>query len=402
MGILDIFRKNKNNNKKVAFYLDGRYPWYSQFGKDIFLSDVVKQAIMSIVNELVKLDMVHVRKNNNGEYIGVNGDIQRVLDNPNPLMTSVDYKSKVFTNLLLNENAFVYPMYENGKLKSLWPLQPVYVEWRKDPTNNLWIYMKFGNGYECELPYENIIHLRKDFSVSEYMGGNEDGKADNKALLETLEINNVLLKGLTKSLKMQCSVNAAIKMKTMANIEAQKQEITNFEKKLENNESGILPLDIQTEFVPINKQIQLLDATTLEFIDKKILRTFGVSIAIVDRDYTAAQYEAFYQSTLEPIVKIAVEAHTKGLFSARENGFGNKIMFYTKELIFMNTQQKIAYFDILVDSGACYKNELRTAFGLRPLQELEGQIAESSNKTNAENNKENNKTNSNPGGVYNE
>lgn len=390
MSILDIFKKKKRENNKIASYIDGRYPWYSQFGKDIFVSDVVKQAIMSIVNELIKLDMVHVRKNKNGEYVAVNGDIQKVLENPNPLMSSVDYKSKVFTNLLLNENAFVYPMFENGKLKSLWPLQPVYVEWRKDPSNELWLYLKFYNGYECELPYANVIHLRKDFSVSEFMGGNEDGKADNKALLETLELNNVLLKGLAKSLKMQCSVNAAVKMKTMANMEAQLQEIKNFEKKLEDNASGILPVDIQSEFIPITKQIQLLDATTLEFIDKKILRTFGVSIAIVDRDYTAAQYEAFYQSTLEPIIKIAVEAHTKGIFSDKESfGFGNKIMFYTKELIFMNTQQKIAYFDILVDSGACYKNELRTAFGLRPLEELEGQLAESSNKTNAENNKVN-------------
>ena len=42
---------------------------------------------------------------------------------------------------------------------------------------------------------------------------------------------------------------------------------------------------------------------------------------------------------------------------------------------------------MLVDSASCYKNELRTAFGMRPLPELAGQIAMSSNKSNAENNK---------------
>ena len=55
----------------------------------------------------------------------------------------------------------------------------------------------------------------------------------------------------------------------------------------------------------------------------------------------------------------------------------------------MNTEQKISLFDILVDSSSCYKNEMRVAFGMRPLPELAGQIAESSNKTNAENNKNN-------------
>ena len=75
------------------------------------------------------------------------------------------------------------------------------------------------------------------------------------------------------------------------------------------------------------------------------------------------------------------------LFTDREKGFGNKILLYPHELIFMDTSQKIELFDVLVDSASCYKNELRTAFGMKPLKELAGQIAMSSNKSNAENNK---------------
>lgn len=76
-----------------------------------------------------------------------------------------------------------------------------------------------------------------------------------------------------------------------------------------------------------------------------------------------------------------------GLFTEREKGFGNAVVLYPHELIFMDTGQKIDLFDLLVDSGSCYKNEVRTAFGMKPLPELAGQIAMSSNKTNAENNK---------------
>ena len=56
----------------------------------------------------------------------------------------------------------------------------------------------------------------------------------------------------------------------------------------------------------------------------------------------------------------------------------------------MDTSQKIELFDLLIDSASCYKNEVRVAFGMRPLPELVGQIAMSSNKTNAENNKTSN------------
>ena len=59
----------------------------------------------------------------------------------------------------------------------------------------------------------------------------------------------------------------------------------------------------------------------------------------------------------------------------------------------MSTEQKIQLFDILVDTASCYKNELRTTFGMMPLPELAGMIAMSSNKTNAENNRTGNEDN---------
>ena len=93
------------------------------------------------------------------------------------------------------------------------------------------------------------------------------------------------------------------------------------------------------------------------------------------------------------------------IFTDREKGFGNKILLYPHELIFMDTGQKIDLFNLLVDSASCYKNEVRSAFGMRPLKELAGQIAMSSNKSNAENNKvkqNKNQDSNNDGGTKNE
>ena len=125
--------------------------------------------------------------------------------------------------------------------------------------------------------------------------------------------------------------------------------------------------------MPITKQVQLLDATTLEFIDKKILRNWGVSLPIINGDYSKEQYEAFYQKAIEPIVKSWGQAFTKGIFTNRESqGFNNKIVFFVKELIFMSTDQKINLFKDLSPQGGVYLNEYRAAFGMRPLPELQG------------------------------
>ena len=258
----------------------------------------------------------------------------------------------------------------------------------QDNSGKLFVKFQFVNGYETTLNYADVIHLKHHFSVNELMGGNAFGQPDNKALLQTLELNNTLLEGIAKAMKSSFAVNGVVKFNTLMDNGKTETALKELEQKLKNSESGFLPLDIKSEFVPLKNSIQLVDSTTLKFIDEKILRYFGVSLPILTGDYTKAQYEAFYQKTLEPLIISISQAFTKTLFSQRERSFGNEIKFYPHELIFMDTTQKLNLFDLLVDSGSCYKNELRTAFGLYPLPELAGEIAMSSNKTNAENNRQ--------------
>lgn len=387
MGFLSKWfkKKDKDSRLSLADYLNGYSPLYSQFGHDIYASDVVQQAIFSIVNELKKLDPVHVRKSK-GLEVSVEGNIQNILDNPNPLMTTSDFLEKISWNLLLNSNSFIYPMWENGNLVALYPLQPLGVDFLQDESGTLFIKFRFNDSKnDTVLPYDSVIHIRYKYSVSEFMGGNVNGQPDNKALLETLQLNDSLLKGLAKALNMQMSIKGLLKIKTMANKDDQIARIKEFEDKLKNSDMAIGITDIANEYVPINNPVQLLDATTLQFIDKKILRWYGISVAIIDGDYTPQQYEAFYQKTLEPIIKAMSEAFTKGLFSRRgSSGYGNKIRFYSKELIFMSTDQKIRYFTLLSNQGGCYVNEIRVAFGLRPDSELDGVRCQSLNFVNAD------------------
>lgn len=382
-----FFKKpDKVSSYNLHDILSGVVPIYSSgFGEDIYASDVVQQAIYSIITELKKLDPVHVRKINN-ELVAVDGDIQKVLDAPNPLMTTSDFIEKVAWTLLLNYNAFIYPIWEGNKLTALYPLQPEKVEFDPDynETGKTWVRLTFPNGYSGDLPYDSIIHLRYRFSVSEFMGGDKQGKPNFGPLLETLKLNDTLLKGLAKSLNLQTTINGVVKIKTMQNKDAQMDLIKEFEEKLKNSESGMLPIDVTADYVPITKQIALLDSTTLDFINKKILRTFGVSLAIVDGDFTPQQHEAFYQKTLEPIVKSMGQAFTKGIFTKHQTqGFSNQIVFYVKELVFMSTDQKLNLFDKLGNMGGCYVNEFRSAFGMRPIPELQGVRMQSLNYINS-------------------
>jgi HK97 family phage portal protein len=409
LGLIDFINKFKKikQNFQYAQMLNGYTPIFSQFGQDIYASDVVQQAISCLVTELTKANPYHIKKDGSDLVPVENSEIQRLLEEPNERMTQTDFFEKVYWQLFLNYNAFIVPTYYrdnkgNKKYTGLYPIQPIDVTFLQDPEGKLGIQFKFINGYETILAYSDVIHIKYRYSVNEFMGGNEKGQPDNKALLKTLELNHTLLQGVAKALKSSFSINGVIKYNTLMDDGKMEENIKNMEKRLANNESGFLPLDIKGEYIPLQNKIQLVDATTLKFIDEKILRNFGVSLPILTGDYTKAQYEAFYQKSLEPILKRTGESFTMSMFSVREKGFGNKIMMYPHELIFMDTSQKIELFDLLVDSASCYKNELRTAFGMRPLPELAGEIAMSSNKANAENNKVENEDNSSIGGSENE
>lgn len=387
---INKFKKQKEN-KKYAERFYGGIPIFSQFGQNIYASDVVQQAISCIVTEMKKISPVHIRENGN-DSIPVNEDLQRLLNQPNERMTQSDFLEKVYWQLFLNYNAFIVPTYIKNsdgskRYTGLYPIQPTNVTFLQDTTAKLFIKFDFLNGYETTLRYSDVIHLKYRYSVNEFMGGNEFGQPDNQALLKTLELNHTLLEGVAKALKSSFAINGVVKYNTLLDDGKMDANIKELEKHLRNNESGLLPLDIKGEFIDLKRNIQLIDDKTLKFIDSKILRHFGVSLPILTGDYTKAQYEAFYQKTLEHLIKAIGEAFTMVLFTDREKGFGNKIIFYPHELIFMDTSQKIELFDLLVDSASCYQNELRTAFGMRPLPELVGKIAMSSNKTNAENNK---------------
>lgn len=397
MGLIDFVNKFKGQkeNKKYAAMLNGFTPVFSQFGTDIYASDVVQQAISCIVTEMKKLTPLHVRQISN-DLIPVYDNINRLLREPNERMTTSDFIEKIYWQLFLNYNAFIIPTYdvsfdkEGNKVKTytgLYPIQPVNVEFMQDASGSLFVKFKFINDYETTLRYEDVIHVKFRYSVNEFMGGNEWGQPDNRALLKTLDLNSILLEGVGKALKSSFSINGVVKYNTLLDDGKMDEAIKKLEAHLASNESGFLPLDIKGEFIPLQNKIELVDADTLKFIDEKILRHYGVSLPILTGDYTKIQYEAFYQKTLEPLIISISQAFTKTLFTSREKGFGNEIKFYPHELVFMDSNQKLALFDLLVDSGSCYKNELRTAFGMYPLPELAGQIAESSNKTNAENNR---------------
>lgn len=388
MGLFDFWRgwRKQREGERYAQMLNGTAPIFSQFGEDIFMSDVVQQCAYCIVTEMKKLNPRHVRRYGFDVAPVQDSSVQKVLENPNPLMTKSDMLEKVTYSVLANYNAFVYVERDRaGRLIGLWPLAPVQVTFLEDAAERLFVDMLFKNGTGYILPYESLIHIRTHYYQNDFMGGDQYGNADNTALLNTLDLNHVMLQGIQKALKSSFAINGVVKYNTLLDDGKIAQDIANFEQRLANSQSGILGLDTKSEIIQFKRDIKLVDADLLKFIDDKVLRHFGVPIKILEGDYSTETYEAFYNRALEPLIINFSEAFTKGIFSQHEiQGYDNHIYFYPKELIFMSTNQVLQMVHELGQTGTLFENEKRVAFGLEPLEELRGVRLMSLNYVNAD------------------
>lgn len=394
MGWLDKLFRRPPKDKKFAPTFDGFMPIYTQFGTNIYASDVVQQALKCIVDEMKKLNPTHVRYKGN-DPVPVKGNVQDILDNPNQIMTTSEFLEKTVWLLLMNYNAFIIPTYytwvdektgaERRYYDAFYPINPTQVDFIEDASGRLFVNFWFWNGYQTTIAYDDCIHIRYNYSVNQYMGGNQFGQPDHQALLNTLQLNEELLQGVAKAMKASYAVNGVVKYNTLIDDGKTQTALKELENKLRNSESGFLPLDLKADFIPLERKSAIVDEATLKFIDEKILRNWGVPLAILTGDYTKEQYEAFYQKTLEPLAVAISQAFTKKLFTSREKAFGNKIELYPKDLIFMTVSQTLEMINILSPTGGLFENEKRVALGLRPLPELEGKRLMSLNWIDAAN-----------------
>lgn len=382
MGLFDRLFHRGPKNWKFAPMINGYAPIFSQFGTDIYASDVVQQALKCIVDEIKKLNPTHIRIISDDPVPIQKSNIQKVLDNPNPLMTTLEFLEKVTWLLLLNYNVFIVPTYrkwvdpdtkeEKRYYENLWPLKPTQVNFIEDAAGRMYVQFYFESGYNTVIPYDEVIHIKYNYSVNEYMGGDQTGQPDHSPLLKTLQLNHDLLQGVAKAMNASYAINGIVKYNTMMDDGKMEIALKELEGKLQRSESGFLPIDLKSEFIPMQHTSELVDSDVLKFIDEKILRNWGVPLSILRGDFNKSQYAAFYQKTLEPLIIAISQAFTKKLFTDREKSYGNQIKLYPKDLVFMTVDQTIEMVTLLANTGAMYENEKRVAFGLRPLPELEG------------------------------
>ena len=354
MGFLDFFRPLKSLKQARWKELGAYTAQFSPFGTDMYKSDLIRDCLRPLAEHTSKANAVCTNKT-----------IEKILNvSPNLYMNGKDFLYKTRTILELKNTAFIYiERDDKAQVRGFYPVPYISYE-GIDYAGRLYIKFTFAGdaARELVLPWADLAVLRKDYNKSD-IGGD-----DNSPIISTLELDNTAKQGIGNAVKSTANLRGILKstkaMLKREDIQRMKEEFVNDYMNL-NNEGGIASLDATQDFTPITMSPTVTNAATLKEFRENVFRYFGVNDAIIMSNYTEEQMEAFYTARIEPfLVAISTEL-TRKIFTERELGFGNNVVYASNRMNYASNNTKLSMIQ-LVDRGIMSPNELRAIFNLPP------------------------------------
>ena len=322
----------------------------------------VRACVDAIARNGAKMHPRHIRNNKDGME-NIKGNLYRILaKQPNELQNAYQFYYQVISNLELYNDSFIYIQrdLDNNRVTGLYPLD--FKEGKLYEYNGaLFVKFKFGRSKERFVPYDSCIHLTRFVGEDGLFGGTVT------PIVKILSMKHIMDEGMINAIKTTQNIRGIVKStKAMLKPEDVKkmrdQFVDDFIKN--SNKSGIGGLDATTEFTPVKIEPTTANDSQIKIIDSKLLSYFGVNENIIQSKYSEDEWNAFYESVLEPIgLQMSLEFSNK-IFTPTEKYFGNEIIFESNALQYASNSTKIQL--LRFGTNIMTQNELREVFNLAP------------------------------------
>lgn len=357
-------RGETNQEKYTEFkLLDGNKAVFTPYKGEFDRDPDVLTCIDAIARNGAKMHPTHIR-NFNGKMENLKGKTYRLLaKQPNELQNAYQFYYQVIATLELYNDAFIYIKRDKDlNIEALYPLnftEGKYYEY----DNQIYLKFKFGRCQEKYIPMDSCIHLTRFIGEDGLFGGS------TTPIIKTLSMKHVLDEGIINAIKTTSSIRGLIKStKALLKPEDVKAMRDQFVKDfiIDGDKSGIGGLDATTDFIPVHVTPTTASDAQIKEIDDKVLSYFGINKNILQSDYTENQWNAFYESVLEPIgLQMSLE-FTNKIFTPTQKYFGNEILFESNRLQYASNTTKIEL--IRYASNIMTINEQREVFNLAPIE----------------------------------
>lgn len=370
MGILDKFRNKTVTVTEYKLITDMGDGFYSYNG-NLYYSDIVRSAIRPKAQAIGKIVGKHIRetiREDGSKDLKVNPEIYMkfLLEEPNPYMTGQMLQEKLAVQLELTNNAFAYIQRDqNGYPLAIYPIITSSCEAIQNDQLELFLRFTTNKGKIFTFKYTDVIHLRKDFNSNEIFGDNPAA-----ALTPLMDIVVTTDQGIVKAIKNSNIIRWLLKFNQTIRPEDIKKQTKDFVDSFLNTETsetvGAAATDAKMDATQIEPKDFVPNATQMDRTVQRIYSFFNTNEKIIQAKYSEDDWISYYESNVEPVVIQLSNEYTRKLFSRRERGFGNKILFESANLSFASMQTKLNLVNY-VDRGILNADEVREVLNKGPI-----------------------------------
>ena len=342
---------------------------YMAWHGGLYDADVVRACIRPKAKAVGKLVAKHIRESiaeDGSRSITVNPapGIRRLLEEPNPYMTGQVMQEKLATQLCLNNNAFALIVRDDmGLPTGIYPILPQTAEALYSADGTLMLRMQLPNSKVFTFAYNDIIHLRQDYNEDDIFGTPIGG-----VLAPLLDVVSTTDQGIVNAIKNSSVVRWLLKFQNAIRPEDLKKQAKDFADNFlaTTSGTGVAAVDSKADAVQIDPKDYVPNAAQMDRTTQRIYALFNTNAKIVDSSRSEDEWNAYFDAEIEPVLKQLGGEYTRKLFTLRERGFGNKIVFEASSWDGASLGTKLNLMQ-MVDRGALTPNEWRLAFNLAPV-----------------------------------
>jgi HK97 family phage portal protein len=282
---------------------------------------------------------------------------------PNIYMNGKDFLYKCRTLYEVNNSCFVYVNRdERGRAISFYPIPHCPAE-AIESGGRLFLRFALADGNKLTAAWDDLLALRKHFNQSDLFGDSND------ALSTSLQLMDTTGQGMANAIKSTANLRGILKstkaMLSDDDVKRQKDRFVADYLNLENS-SGIAMLDSTVDFKPVDVKPEIATYEHVGQLRENIYRYFGVSEDAIQGKLFGDAWEAFYDSAVEPfLIALGLELTYK-VYTERQRGFGNEVLFESSRMQYMSMKDKLQLIQ-LVDRKTMLPNELRAILNLPPV-----------------------------------
>lgn len=380
MGLFDRFRRNKQDKFQnevrsiVTNMYGGNFNYFVwNYANQIYNIPEVRTAIEKIADIFSSIDKYNIRVNSETDDIKYLSDTTyRVLNyQPNPLQNATQFYKNVVTELLLENNAFILPIFDNksGNLRHLYPLLVDNINFTLD-SNNV-AHVEFYNKNTSKMEKHNmqdLIYFSRFCTLS-------GGKSSSLGLYETV------LKSLGEQI-----VNTASPNKPRAILQSNqvgqgqlkdkdKKGVTEEVKaRFADNVQGVAYLDKMWTITPINWNENDVNQKLMQMVINIVYNYFSINENIINNKASEIEMTMFINTTIKPLARQFAQEFTNKLFTENEFYFGRRIIFDYQSLSVSTLQSRTNFYQTGLRNGFLNIDEVRELEGYGSLPNGKGKV----------------------------